>query len=436
MKGGTVRRVIFFFVLLASCAVPCSADVLKISVNDTVNPISAEYIARAIDAADKQHADALLIELRTPGGLLDSTREIIEHILKSKVPVIVYVTPSGGYAASAGFYILESADIAAMAPGTNAGAAHPVLGSGAAMDPVMKQKMENDAAAFMRSFSEKRGHDAQIAESAIRESKSFSADEALKDKLIDLIAKDQADLLHQLDGRTIKRFDGREQTLHLAGKPVHEMPMSLRQQLLDYLMSPSVVFILFSIGMLALYAEFNHPGAVIPGVVGFIFIFLALFSLNMLPTRYAAFALLVAAFIMFALEAKFQSHGVLTIGGIVLMVIGGLLLVDGPIPEMRVQLWAALSVSIPLGLISTFLMTIALRARRNKVVTGAQGIIGEIGLARTQLNPSGKVFVHGELWNAYSPAPIAAGEQIIVRAIRNLDLEVAPASASAAENAR
>lgn len=402
------------------------AEIVKIAVNDTINPITDEYIGRAIADAERTRADAVLIELSTPGGLADSTRHIIEKIVASKVPVIVYVTPSGSRAASAGFFILEAADVAAMAPGTNTGAAHPVMMGGGQMDSVMKEKVENDSAALMRSVVSKRGRNVEVAESAVRQSKSWSDAEALQQKLIDVVAPDEQSLFGQLDGRTIKRFDGSANTLHLAGKGVRIFPMTLKQQILGHLMDPNVAFVLLAIGLLALYTEFNHPGAVIPGVVGLIFILLAVFAFNMLPTRYAALTLILVAFLLFALDAKFATHGVLTIGGIVSMTLGALLLVDAPIPEMRVHLVTALAVSIPMGLITVFLVSIALRARRNKVTTGVQGLLGEVGIARTPLTPEGQIFVHGELWKAVAARDVAAGDEVIVRSIDGLQLKVEP----------
>src|SRR5215813_1832813 len=375
------RSLVTLSIVLAFCfsSLSASAEVLKIVVDDTIHPIVVEYIGRAIQEAERTHADALLIEINTPGGLASSTREIVQEILASKVPVIVYVTPTGGFAASAGFYILESADVAAMVPGSNTGAAHPVV-LGVTMDPVMKDKLENDSAALLRSYSGKRGRNVEVAESAVRQSKSFSADEALSNHLIDYIAKDENDLLKQIDGKTVTRFDDSKAVLHVAGKPIRFYELTLRQRLLSWLMDPNIASILFTIGMLALYAEFNHPGAIVPGVVGFVFILLALFALHLLPTRYEALILIVGAFVLFALEAKFQSHGALGVGGVVMMILGMLLLVDGPIPEMRVKLITALAVSIPLGLITVFLMTIAIKARRNKITTGQEGLIGEIGV--------------------------------------------------------
>jgi membrane-bound serine protease (ClpP class) len=403
-----------------------SAEVLKIVVNDTIHPITDEYIGRAIAEAERNKDDALLIELNTPGGLLESTRHIIEQILASRVPVIIYVTPSGSRAASAGFFLLESADVAAMAPGTNTGAAHPVTIGGGKMDDIMKAKVENDSAALMRSVASKRSRNVDVAESAVRQSKSFTDQEALSQKLIDYVASNEEDLLNQMQGKTVKRFNGQSVTLKLAGELIRPFDMTLKQRILAFIMDPNIAFILLAIGALALYAEFNHPGAVLPGTVGLVFILLAVFALNLLPTRFAAVVLILASFVLFALEAKFATHGVLAIGGIVTMVLGALLLVDAPIPEMRVHLWTALAVSIPLGLITAFLMTLALKARRNKVVTGEQGLIGETGVAQTALSPQGKVFVHGELWDALSSVNIAPGERVTVRRVDGLQLEVEP----------
>jgi membrane-bound serine protease (ClpP class) len=426
MRHAACGLAVFFLFAAVS-----SADVLKVTVNDAIQPVTAEYLGRALDLAAANHDQAVLIEINTPGGLVDSTREIIEKIIASPVPVIIYVTPSGSRAASAGFFILESADVAAMAPGTNTGAAHPVI-LGGKMDDVMKQKMENDAAALMRSVVAKRGRNVELAESAVRESKSFTDQEALDKKLIEYIAPSEQDLFHQLNGKSFKRFNGTTVTLSLKDKdqPFRDYRMTLKQRILSYIMDPNVAFILLAIGALALYAEFNHPGAVIPGTVGVVFILIAAFALNLLPVRFAAIAMIIGAFALFAAEAKFASHGVLTTGGIVLLTLGGLFLVDAPIPEMRVHLATALAVSIPLGIITAFLMSIAVRARRNKVVTGEQGLIGEIGIAQTTLAPAGKVFVHGELWDAVSTVPVPAGGRIVVRQVDGLTLRVEPVAAA------
>jgi membrane-bound serine protease (ClpP class) len=412
--------------LLLLASATSAAEVLKIVVDDAITPVTDEYIGRAIAEAQRSKAQALLIEINTPGGLLDSTRDIIEKILASPVPVIIYVTPSGSRAASAGFFILESADVAAMAPGTNTGAAHPVSLGGGKMDDTMKEKIENDSAALMRSVVGKRGRNVEVAETAVRQSKSFTDQEARSQKLIDYVAPSADDLFKQLQGKQVKRFNGQAVTLNLVGQSVRPFDMTLKQHILAYLLDPNVAFVLLAVGALALYAEFNHPGAVVPGTVGVVFILLAVFALNLLPTRFAAVVLIFASFILFALEAKFVTHGVLAIGGIVTLTLGGLLLVDAPIPEMRVHLLTALAVSIPLGIITVFLMSIALKARANKVVTGIQGLIGEIGLAQSALSPQGKVFVHGELWDAISSANLPAGQPVVVRQVDGLQLRVDP----------
>ena len=424
MKKSPILSAIFAVVVMALSSLPASAEILKIVVDDTIQPISEEYIARGIAEAARRNDQAVLIEINTPGGLVDSTRQIIEHITTSAVPVIIYVTPSGSRAASAGFFILESADIAAMAPGTNTGAAHPVILGGGKMDDVMKEKLENDAAALMRSVASRRGRNVDVAESTVRQSKSFTDQEALTQHLIDYVASDENDLFRQIDGKSFKRFNGQDVTLKVAGQPVFLFGMTLKEKILAYLMDPNVAFLLLAIGALALYVEFNHPGAVIPGTVGVVFILVAAFALNLLPTRFAALVLILGAFALFAAEAKFASHGVLTIGGIALLTLGGLLLVDSPIPEMRVHLATALAVSIPLGVITAFLMTIALKARRNKVVTGEQGLVGEAGVAQTALVPQGKVFVHGELWDAIASSSLPIGQLVVVRRIDGLILHV------------
>jgi len=399
---------------------------LRIVVDDAIQPVTAEYIGRALEAARRNQDQAVLIEMNTPGGLVESTREIIDKIVASSVPVIVYVTPAGSRAGSAGIFILEAADVAAMAPGTNAGAAHPVTLFGKP-DETMMKKIENDAAALMRSVATRRGRNVELAESAVRESKSFTEQEALDKKLTDYVARNEQDLFRQMSGKSFRRFDGATATLDLVGQPVRDYEMTLKERILSYIMDPNITLIILMIGALCLYVEFNHPGAVVPGTIGVIFIVLAAFAMHLLPIRYAALAMILVAFLLFAAEAKFASHGVLTAGGIVLLTLGGLLLVDGPIPEMRVRFLTAIAVAVPLGIITAFLMGIAVRARRNKIVTGEQGLIGEIGVAETLLAPNGKVFVHGELWDAVSAAPIPAGKHVVVRQVEGLTLRVDPA---------
>jgi len=421
-----MKTATFAVLALLTIAATASADVLRVELNDAIHPISEEFIVRAIDQAALRKSDAVLIELRTPGGLDVSMRNMIEKIIKSPVPVIVWVGPSGARAASAGFFILESADVAAMAPGTNTGAAHPVA-IGQKVDDIMKMKMQNDAAAYMRTITQRRGRNVKVAESGVREAKSFTEDEALAQHLIEVIAADVPSLLRWADGKTVKRFDGRTTVLHVANKPVTNFEMTLRQRVLSKVLDPNIAFLLMTVGLLALFAEFNHPGAILPGVVGLIAISLAVLALNILPTSLAAVGMILIAFALFALEAKFTSYGALGAGGVFCLIMGGMLLVDGPIPEMRVHLWTAIAVSIPIGLIAVFLMTLVIRAYKNRVATGTEGMIGEIGVARSAVNAEGKVFVHGELWNATARTSIAEGARVRVRGVDGLKVMVEPA---------
>lgn len=433
MKTLVWLRILACTLAVTFCSIFARAEIVRIVVDDTIQPITAEYISRAIDEAVRTNAQAVLIEMNTPGGLVSSTREIIDKITSSPVPVIVYVTPTGGHAGSAGIFILESADVAAMAPGTAAGAAHPVALIGPVQmkpDDEMKRKIENDTAALMRSVTSKRGRNVAAAEGAVLESKSFTEQEALAQHLIDYVASTPEDLFRQMQGKSFKRFHGDTATLNLTGQNMVPYEMTLKERILDGLMDPNIAFLLLAIGALALYVEFNHPGAVIPGTVGVVFILIAAFALNLLPTRWAALGLILGAFALFAAEAKFASHGVLTVGGIALLTLGGLLLVDSPIPEMRVHLATALAVSIPLGFITAFLMTIALRARRNKIVTGEQGLVGETGVVQTALSPQGKVFIHGEIWDAVGSSDLPPGQLVVVKRVDGLMLQVEPVGAN------
>jgi membrane-bound serine protease (ClpP class) len=405
--------------LLVVIAPVTHAAVLRVVVDDIIHPIADEFVGRALDEAARIKADVVILELRTPGGLETSMRGIVEKIIRSPVPVIVWVGPSGSRAASAGFFILQAADVAAMAPGTNTGAAHPVL-LGEKLDDVMKMKMQNDAAAFMRTLAQRRGRNVAVAESGVREAKSFTEDEALAARLIEVVAPNVQSLLRWADGKTVKRFNGITTVLRVAGKPIVPFEMTLKQRLLSWIMDPNIAFILMSLGMLSIWAEFNHPGAILPGVVGLIALVLAVFALNLLPTRYVAFVLIGVAFALFGLEAKFTSYGILGIGGVICMVFGALLLVDGPIPELRVSLLTALAVSVPLGVIAVLLMTLVMRAHKNPVVTGTNAMIGEIGIARTTVDGDGKVFVHGELWNAMAQSTIPEGARVRVRGVEGM----------------
>jgi membrane-bound serine protease (ClpP class) len=397
--------------------------VIVIHLNDTIQPISADYMARGLEAAATQHANAALIEIDTPGGLLDSMRQMVSKVIASPVPVIVYVAPSGARAGSAGFFLLEAADVAAMAPGSNAGAAHPVV-VGAKLDDIMKQKLENDTAAFLRSYVARRGRNVQAAEDAVRSSKSYSDQEALQLKLIDLVAPDDASLLNEIDGRTITRFDGSKVVLHTRGAEMVAVDPTLREEILDRLTDPNLAVLVLMVGGLLIYVEFNTPGTIIPGTLGTILVLLALFGLNLLPVRYTSVMLLLAAFALLILEAHFASHGVLAAAGILCLVIGALTLVDGPIPELRVHLATALSAGLAFGLITVFLLRLALRARRSKFRMGGDAMIGQIAVVTQPLAPTGQVMVNGELWQAESATPAALGEQVRVQGLRDLTLLV------------
>jgi membrane-bound serine protease (ClpP class) len=404
-----------------------SPRVVAVNVNGIIHPVTVEIVSRAIDQAKRENADALLVRINTPGGLMEAMRETVEKIVASPVPVITYITPSGGRGASAGFFILEAGDVAAMAPGTNTGAAHPVLMSGQ-MDPEMKRKVENDASASLRSLAQKRGRNSALAEKAVLESKSFTEKEALDDHLIERIARDEQDLFAQLDGLEVVRFDGRKQTLRLAGAEVILYQPNLRERIISAVADPNIALILIVLGALGIYAEFSAPGLIAPGVAGAISVLLGLSALSVLPINWAGAALLLLAFTLFALEAKFTSHGILGAGGAIAMVLGAVLLVDSPLPELRVRLSVAIALAVPFALITTLLLTLVIQARAAKVITGSAAMIGEAGVVITQLAPEGKVQVHGEYWNAVARngAPVEPGARIRVIGIQGLQLAVKP----------
>ena len=419
-----MSKSVWMGVLLAAGALTAAPRVIAVNVDGIIAPITVEILEHAADEAAQENAAAILIRLNTPGGLLDASREITQKIESSRVPVIAFVTPSGGRAASAGFFLLESADVAAMAPGTNTGAASPVL-LGQEMDPVMRSKVENDTSAWLRTTVEKRGRNASLAEETVRQAKAFTEKEALDQHLIDLVAPDARRLLQELDGRDIVRFDGRHETLHTAGAEIEEYRLSARERIIESVADPNVGFILMAIGALGIYVEFNAPGLILPGVIGGILGILGLSSLAVLPINWIGAALLILGVTMFILEAKFASHGILTGGGAISMTLGALLLINGP-PEVRIHLSTALAVTIPFALITVFLFTLALRARRNKTITGVESMAGETGEARTALSPGGKVFVHGEYWDAVSNTPVEEGREVRVVGVEGLRLRVEP----------
>ena len=434
-----MRRVVVQIALLLLLTLPClfpemlSADtaapiVVKLTLHDTIQPITADYLQRGIQEAAHQHAQLVLVSMGTPGGLLESTRVMVQAIENSPVPVVIFISPTGSRAGSAGFFLLEAADIAAMAPGTNAGAAHPIV-EGRQVNPILMGKIENDAAAFLRSYASRRGRNVEAAEDAVRNSKSYSDEEALKLKLIDLVTADDASLLAALDGREIHRFDGTTQTLHLKGAEIVTTAPSLRERLLSKLTNPDIAVLLLVLGGLLIYLEFNVPGTVVPGSLGTLFVLLSLFGLNLLPIRHTAVVLLLAAFALMILEAKFASHGVLAAAGIASLIFGLATLVDGPIPELRVHTGMALGAGLGFGVISFGLAWVAVRARRGKVLTGPQAMIGGTAIVRTPLNPTGQVEIRGELWQASlrGQASLAIGSPVLVRSIEGLVLIVEPA---------
>ena len=399
--------------------------VIALPIDGVIHPITVDIVKDAIAQAQNEHAELLLVLLDTPGGLLDATRKIIQELSASPVPVITYVTPSGARAASAGFFLLEAGDVAAMSPGTNAGAASPVLLTGQ-MDDVMRKKVENDAAALLRSLTSRRGRNSDLAEQTIREAKSFTEKEALDQKLIEIIAPNQDQLFKQLNGREITRWDGRQQVLHLDKVTVIEARETSRERLMAAIADPNIGFILLVLGALGIYVEFTSPGLIFAGVLGGILFLLGLSSLSILPINWVGVALLLLAVTLFVLEAKFTSHGVLGIGGTISMILGALLLVNGP-PEVRIHLFTAIMVSVPFALITMFLVAIVVRARRNKVLTGASGMVGEVGISRTPLEPEGQILVHGEYWDAVASTNIPAGARVRVKAVSGLKLLVEPA---------
>jgi membrane-bound serine protease (ClpP class) len=409
-------------VLAAAAQVFAAPKIIAVNVDGVIHPVTAEIIAHAIDEAAHDNAAAVLIRLNTPGGLLDSSREITSSMIASRAPVIAYVTPSGGRAASAGFFLLETADIAAMAPGTNTGAASPVLLEGQ-MDDVMRKKVENDTSAWLRSIVIKRGRNEAEAEKAIREAKSWTEKEALNDHLIDVIEPDEAAFFAALDGREVTRFDGRKEILHTAGAEVVNYQETARERIIGAVADPNIAFILLVLGALGIYVEFSSPGLILPGIAGGIMVLLALSGLAVLPINWIGVALLLLGVTLFVLEAKFTSHGILGVGGTAAMILGALLLVNGP-PELRIHLSTALAVSIPFALITMFLVTLVIRARQGKALMADGGLLDEIGETRTALSPAGKVFVHGEYWDAVSDQPIEAGAEVRVISRDGMKLRV------------
>src|SRR5687768_1699561 len=407
--------------VVANAQVVYSAEVESI-----IHPVSAQFMMETITRADAEKAALVVFTLRTPGGLVDATRDIVTKMIAARTPIVVYIAPSGARAASAGFIITIAADVAAMAPGTHIGAAHPVSGGGAAMDETSSKKAAEDMAAYVRTIAGKRGRNVQLAEQAVLQSKAFTDDEALKatPPLVDLVATSFDDLLKKLDGRTVARFDGHSGTLRTASATVVPVEMTLRQRILSAVAHPNIAYILLSLGTLGLTIELWSPGAIVPGVVGGLSLLLAFFALQVLPINYVGLLLMLFGLLMFALEIKVTSYGLLTIAGIISLVFGSLMLIDSPAPELQLSLGLILSVVLGFTAIAAFLVRLALRAQRTAPVTGVEGLIGETGRAIEPIAPGtqGRVHVHGESWSAVANDAIVSGDRVIVTNVQGLTL--------------
>ena len=395
-------------------------EVYVVEVSGTINPGLAQYVIRSIETADSEEAACIVIQLDTPGGLVLSMRSIVMAMLASEIPVVVYVSPSGARAASAGVMITLAADIAAMAPGTNIGAAHPVNLGQKEMDKTMAEKVVNDMVAYTKSISEKRGRNSEWAEKSIRESVSVTEKEALELKVIDLIAEDLDDLIQKIDGRDLKD----KGTLRTKGVKRVILTESFRDKILKTLSDPNIAYLLMMIGMAGIYFELSHPGTIFPGVIGAISLILAFFAFQTLPVNYAGILLIAVALILFILEMKVTSYGLLSLGGIISLFLGSLMLFQGTSPEMRLS-WRVLIPTVIM--VSGFFVAVAglvFRSQISKPRTGDKGLIGEIGVVKERLEPGGKVFVHGELWNAEAAEPIEVGAKVRVIGVDQLVLRV------------
>lgn len=410
-----------------------SAPVVELQINSEIEPVLAEYIVNGIADANRNRAGLILITMNTPGGLDTSMRQIIGAILSSKVPIVTYVYPTGSRAASAGFFILLSADVDAMAPGTDTGAASPVFemfGQPVQIDPTMARKVMNEATAYLRSYVERRGRNATLAITAVTDAKAFTEKEALDGKLVDLIASSPSDLLAKLNGRTITRLDGTTTKLNLSDIEIFQTQMSTREKFLSRIVQPDIFFILLILGVLGLYTEFTHPGMFAPGVIGGIALVLALYAMHMLPVSLAGIVLIVLAIALFVLEAKYPTHGILGLGGVISMILGAIMLVRSPITGGGVSGWVALSVALPFAIIVIFLARLVIRSRTWKTSTGKEELVGEEGQVTQPLGPNvaGMVFIHGELWRAVAPegAVLPKGSRVRVRKVERLLLHVEP----------
>jgi membrane-bound serine protease (ClpP class) len=400
--------------------------VVLVRVDSIIHPVAEEFIVDSLARADDLGAEAFVLELSTPGGLLTSTRNIFTAMLEAETPVVVFVSPRGSQAASAGFFLLMAADVAAMAPGTNTGAAHPVGGQGEEIEGPMGEKVENDAAATIRSLATRSGRNAELAEEAVLESRSFTADEALESGLVDILAANLQELLQELDGTEVSR-EGRDTVvLQTASARVERLEMSGFQKFLSTIAHPNIAYILMTLGGLGLYFELSNPGAVLPGVVGGICLILAFFALSVLPVNYAGVALIILAMIFFIAEVKVTSYGLLTVAGVISLILGSLMLFKSADPAIRVSLELIISMAVFTLVVVTFLVSMVIRSHRAQVATGAEGLLHKYGVTRTQVGRRGKVFVHGEIWNASADEEIPAGSPVEIVSVDGLTLRVRP----------
>jgi membrane-bound serine protease (ClpP class) len=428
--------------LIASASVAARQTapvVYTAEVDGIIHPVAAEYMRSAIERADAANAALIVFTLRTPGGLVDSTRDINNAIIHAKTPVVVFVGPSGNRAASAGFLITMAADVAVMAPGTHIGAAHPVSGGGEKMDETMSKKMASDVASYARTLATQRKRNVGLVEQAVTESKSFTETEALNavPPLIDLVANDVPDLLRKLEGRSIMRFDGKLQTLTLAGAAMQNVEMTWSQRLLSGIAHPQIAYLLLMLGTLGLTIELWNPGAILPGVVGGICLLLAFFALQVLPVSYAGILLILFGLALLILEVKVTSFGLLGAGGVISLFFGSMMLIDSPLPELQIGLWFVTPITLAISAVILFLVRLGVQAQRTRAITGQSGMLDEQGEAITPIEPgrTGQIRAHGEIWNATSDRPIAAGQQVRIVAVRGLLVTVRPDGTAAVQEA-
>jgi membrane-bound serine protease (ClpP class) len=420
---------LFFLISLTPPSQVAAAEVSKgtivrIDLDDVVHPVSADYVRDGLAHAREIHARAVILRINTPGGLVDSMRTMVGAILDSEVPVITWVGPNGARAASAGFFVLLAGDLAVMSPGTNTGAAHPVSNSGTKIEDVMERKVMSDLTAYVRSYVTQRGRNVALAELGVMESRSFTAQEALDQNLIEGIAADTNDITQRFNGHPVRQFNGNRLTLNLSDSLVEAYDMTARQRLLSRTLDPNLALILGLIGLLGLYFEMTHPGMMVPGIAGAICVILSMYSFNLLPVSTAGALLILLAIVLFVLEAFVTSHGLLGLGGVICMIVGASMLVEGPIPELRIRLSTTIAVTLPLAAIMIFLARLAIASRKLKSVSGEEGMIGELGVAKSDVHGKGRVLVHGEYWNASSALPISEGAAVRVVKVQGLKVEV------------